>query len=125
MPNLGDFDHVMLEDTFVLEWSVAPTQIVFYVLAHLRPEHPQASSPASGDWACYRPANLVFPNVSECSGLLPKSEVPSTTDPDGSVDYGTIDALSEPSPGTFNICGDFGDVLIRSDPPRLDVESVA
>jgi hypothetical protein len=123
--NLSEFDHVMLDDTFVLEWCVSPAEVVFHVLAHLRPEHPQASSPAPGDWACYRPANIVFPNVAECSGLLPKSEVASTIDPDGSIDYGTIDALLEPNAGTFRICGNFGDVLIRSDSPRLDIESVA
>jgi hypothetical protein len=123
--NLSEFDAVMLEDTFVLEWHVAPAELVFRVLAHLRPEHAQATAPGPGDWACYRPGKIVFPNVTHCSGLLPEGDVRSTIDPDGSVDYGTIDAFLEPIPGTFRICGDFGDVQIRSDPPRLDLESVA
>ena len=41
------------------------------------------------------------------------ADTPANTDPDGSKDYGNIDALSE-SEGGYAIAGDFGTVAVKA-----------
>ncbi len=54
--SFGAFDNIVLEDTFVFSWHRAHDLLTFNVLASLLQSHPEASPPASRDWACYRPA---------------------------------------------------------------------
>ncbi len=108
------FDNILLEDTFVLSWHQGTDSLTFHVLASLLQSHPDASPPAAGDWACYRPGILEFSGVSAIRGLLPQESVVSTTDPDGSVDFGTIDDLALVGPGEYRIVGEFGVVTVAA-----------
>lgn len=108
------FENILLEDTFVLSWHQDVGVLTFRVLASLLQSHPDASVPAGGEWACYKPGIIKFSSVSSVRGLLPPESVVSTTDPDGSVDYGTIDCLAQTGPGEYRIIGDFGVVTVAA-----------
>ena len=108
------FDNILLEDTFVLSWRQDNDSLRFEVLASLLQSHPDALPPADGEWACYRPGIIQFSGVSAIRGLLPQESVVPTTDPDGSVDYGTIDGLALVGPGEYRVAGEFGVVTVAA-----------
>jgi hypothetical protein len=105
---------IYLEDTFVIGWHEGHESLTFYVLASLEQTHPQASAPASGDWACYRPCIIQFVGVSSISGLLRQESVKPGADASGDVDYGNIDSFKLVDSGEYRIVGDFGDVLVAA-----------
>ena len=94
--------------------------LIFDLDASLWPEHPNYEVPKPNEWTCYKRSQLVFSGVRSASGLLSVSEVRGYTHPDGSVDFGNIDSLSE-IPNGFNIIGDFGDVIVIAENMRLHV----
>ncbi|MGL6213046.1 hypothetical protein [Billgrantia desiderata] len=108
------FDNILLEDTFVLSWHQDARVLIFRVLASLLQSHPAASLPTAGEWACYRPGIIEFSEVSSVCGLLQMECVVSTTDPDGSIDYGTIDGLVKIGQGQYRIIGEFGVVTVSA-----------
>ena len=119
------FEDVLLEDTFVFSWRQSSESLVFEVLASLLQSHPDAAAPASGDWACYRPALIEFAGVSSVSGLLPQEAVSATRDASGTVDYGCIDELSCTSPGNYRIAGEFGVVTVAAERVSLLLSGAA
>ena len=108
------FDNILLDDTFVFSWHQDADVLTFRVLASLLQSHPDASAPVAGEWACYKSGIIEFSGVSSVHGLLPQESVASTTDPDGSVDYGTIDNLAQTRQGEYRISGDFGVVTVAA-----------
>ena len=119
------FDNILLEDTFVLSWHQAAASLTFNVLASLLQSHPEASPPASGEWACYRPGVIQFSGVSSIGGLLSQGAVIPTKDPDGSVDYGCINDLSLVRPGEYRIAGEFGVVTVVAREVSLILDAAA
>ena len=119
------FDDILLEDTFVLSWRQSSDSLSFSVLASLMQNHPQATPPASGEWACYQPGLIQFSGVSSVSGLLPQESVLPTRDADGSVDYGCIDELSLVQPGEYRIAGEFGVVTVAASGVSLALGAAA
>lgn len=119
-PDMREFRHVDLNDTFVLSWAVTDDALVFTVEASLWPGHPLYTTPPKADWTCYRKASLSFPGLTQVEGLCSMAESASTTDPDGSIDYGTIDALQKNDDGSYHVSGDFGKVTIYSDALDFD-----
>jgi len=118
---ISDFDNVLVEDTFVLAWQRSANCLVFDVIVSLLPTHPNYESPKPGEWACYKKGNLRFSAVTNVNGLLSPEDTANTTDPDGSVDYGTIDLLERQRDGRFRLVGDFGDVLVDADDVSLAI----
>ena len=116
------FVGVDLEDSFVLGWALRADAFVVDLEASLWPGHPSYEPPLPGSHTCYKPARLVFPAVREISGLLPKAELDPSHDPDGSIDYGTIEALSS-SGAQHRIVAEFGVVSLQSSPPLLTITS--
>ena len=110
--SIDAISNILLEDTFVLAWHQGPESLTFHILASLLQTHPEASPPATGDWACYRPGIIQFSGVSSVRGLLHQASVNRTTDAEGSVDYGCIDNLSSTQAGEYRITGEFGDVSV-------------
>ena len=110
--SIDAFDDILLEDTFVFSWCRGADSLTFNVLASLLQRHPEASPPADGEWACYRPGQIRFLGVSSVAGLLPQESVARTIDPDGGVDFGCIDELLVVRPGEDRISGEFGVVTV-------------
>lgn len=115
------FRSVDLTDSWVLSWRQVDGNLVFEVDASLWPGHPRYAEPPKGDWTCYRSATLTFPRARHVEGLRSMATTQSSTDPDGSVDYGSIDTLCRNEDGSYLLIGDFGEVTIRSDELRFDV----
>jgi hypothetical protein len=113
-PDMEIFRGVSLTDSCVLSWRQVDGSLIFEIEASLWPGHPRYAEPPKGDWTCYRLAILTFPQASLVEGLRAMAEAPSTTDPDGSVDYGTIDTLLRNEDGSYLLIGDFGEVTIHS-----------
>src|SRR5690606_15402008 len=111
---MTEFDGVDLEDTFVLGWQHDPEaqSLRFDVEASLRPTHPRYRQPKPGEWTCYRRGALTFTGVTGVKGLRAQEQVRPDRDPDGSTDYGSLDALWQEGPSSFRIAGRFGDVEV-------------
>jgi hypothetical protein len=114
-PDMPEFQHVEITDCFVLSWGETDGDLVFTVEASLWPGHPRYTTPPKTQWTCYRKATLRFPGLKHVEGLLPMPKTQSATDPDGSVDYGTIDSLWREDDDSYRLYGDFGEVTIHSD----------
>jgi hypothetical protein len=105
------FRGIDLTDSFVLSWSHDGNELTFELEASIWPDSEYYSKPQNGEYTCYRKAALKFTGVQSINGLKSINLVPSTIDPDGSTDYGNIDALSQTETG-FYLSGDFGSVNI-------------
>jgi len=112
--NIDAFSNILLQDTFVLAWDQGAESLSFHVLASLLQSHPNASPPAAGHWACYKPGIIQFTGVTSINGLLPQASVNRTTDAAGSVDYGCIDNISLVGLGQYHIAGEFGVVTVAA-----------
>jgi len=115
---------VMIDDCFVYGWRQVAEVLIFEIDASLWPGNPHHEKPRAGEWTCYKRAELVFSGVREVSGLLPMQIVRSNTDHDGTIDYDTIEGLTE-IPGGFGIIGDFGDVTIMAERMQLEFSTQA
>ncbi len=113
-----EFANVMVQDCWVLGWRAENDSLIFDVEASLSVGHPHYEPPKSGEWACYKAAQIVFSGVREVSGLRPLPSVRATVGPDASVDYGSIDSISQESNG-YLIVGEFGNVLVSASTVRL------
>jgi len=106
---MSDIQNIYLEDSFVLDWTNDGSDIVFTMEFSLLPEHPRYAKPKENEWTCYRRGVWAFKSVRNLSGLKKKEEVKRSVDPDGSVDFGTIDEFND-SEGNISLSGDFGTV---------------
>jgi hypothetical protein len=117
-PDMPEFNGIDLSESYVLGWSTGGGELRFELDAVLTPAHPKYSIPPPHEWACYRRATLVFPEVTLIRGLASLDDVRASVDAAGELDYGNIDTLEALEHG-YRIVGDFGDVLVESSAPRL------
>lgn len=116
------FKGIDLNDSFVLNWRNEKDLLSFELEASIWPDSEYYSKPKQNEYTCYRRATLEFIGVSKVSGLKPKKSVPSSTDPDGTVDYGNIDELNI-GEGIFTLSGDFGTVSILGGELRFEIHT--
>lgn len=119
---LEKFRGIDLTDSFVLGWRHEGQSVIFDLEASIWPESEHYLSPKPDEYTCYRRATLSFKNVFECTGLLPMSSAPNSTDATGEVDFGNIDSLQILSNG-FSLEGDFGAVNIKGDKLEFEVHT--
>jgi len=116
------FRGIDLNDSFILNWNCSDNRLSFAVDASIWPESEYYTKPKKGEYTCYRKATLEFIGINKVSGLVSIESAQSTTDPDGSIDYGNIDSLEE-SDGSFHLSGDFGTVNISGGEVHFEVHS--
>ena len=116
------FKGIDLNDSFVLNWTHIDDQLTFELEASVWPESLYYSTPKANEYTCYRKAVLKFANTQKISGLNSMDSVQSTTDLDGSKDYGNIDTLCQTESG-FNLSGDFGSVTIQGGELSFEVHT--
>ena len=116
------FKGIDLHDSFVLNWSHENDNLSFELEASIWPESKHYTVPKKNEHTCYRKATLEFVGVKNISGLKPRESVQSSTDPDGSIDYGNIDDLKAVE-GSFIVVGDFGTVTIQGGELRFEVHT--
>ena len=108
------FKGIDLYDSFVLGWSLKNHDLTFRLEVSVWPDSEYYKRPKAGEHTCYLKATLRFTQVSHVQGLLSQAVAESTTDPDGSTDYGTIEGL-QIRQGHYLIEGDFGRVEFFAD----------
>ena len=116
------FKGIDLNDSFVLSWVQEADLLRFELEASIWPDSVYYSKPEDDEYTCYRKATLMFRGVQSTVGLKPIDSVPSTTDPDGTVDFGNIETLSQTENG-FQLSGDFGSVNIVGGELRFEVHT--
>lgn len=115
------FEHVYLEDSYVLDIQINPSSAEFLLRVVLTEDHPLYNAPLSGEKYCYRNGLLRFTNVERVE-WLEKSMMPYT-DATGSVDYGNIDEFYL-SDEHYYLNGDWGELKITSSPPTLEIKGI-
>ncbi|MGO4249495.1 hypothetical protein AB4Y87_19955 [Paenarthrobacter sp. RAF54_2] len=81
-----------LDDSYVLDIQASRGRLAITMEFALAPERPPYSPALPGEQYCYRKGVLVFEGVTELNWTGQLTSRPSR-DPDGSIDYGNIDAL--------------------------------
>lgn len=115
----GDFKHIYLEDSFVLNIEESEIQISFTVEMVLTENHPLYTPPSSRDKYCYKTGKIIFRRLESVSWI--SKNMQQFIDADETVDYGNID-LFELNPDGYHILGDWGEVIIEA--PSLKLEWV-
>ena len=113
----NEFKGIYLEDSFVLEIKESEEEVSFAVEMVLTKEHPMYSKPKRKEQYCYRRAKIIFKGLKKVKWL--KKNIKPFTDADGSEDFGNIDSFELLS-GGYHLRGDWGEVIIFSDPPSLE-----
>ena len=106
------FKGIDLNDSFVLNWSQEGSRLTIDIEASIWPESKYYSEPKKNEYTCYKKAVLSFIGVESIQGLKPIDAAHSTTDLDGTMDYGNIDSLHS-TPNGFEVKGAFGSVKIK------------
>jgi hypothetical protein len=116
------FKGIDLNDSFVLDWSYENNRLCFELEASIWSESKYYVEPKLDEYTCYRKATLQFVTTVSVTGLKPKSAVMSSTDPDGSIDYGNIDTLQVVD-GGFELTGNFGHLKISGGELRFEIHT--
>ena len=121
--NQDNLKGIDLTDSFVLSWRTEDDSLIFNVEFSLWPESEFYTPPKPNQYTCYRKSSLIFTNVSQLNGLKSMKETQSTTDPDGTIDYGNIDEFTSNSDNNVWMSGDFGEVKLRCDNWDIQITS--
>jgi len=111
---LTGFDHLYLEDSYVLEILEEAAEVRFEMEFVLTEQHPDFQLPRAGEQYCYRRGTIWFPKVAEVAELL-RQDVRSQ-DATGETDMGNIDSF-EWCGGRYRLEGDWGRLDIRCGKP--------
>jgi hypothetical protein len=101
-----------LTDTAVMGWEQKNDTLEFDLDISIWPTSEFYLEPQKKEWTCYRRGSLRFNDVVTICGLKKMTDTVSSTDPDGSKDFGNIDHFEERN-GKVLIIGDFGRVTIE------------
>lgn len=116
------FENIYLEDSYVLGIKYSGRELSFIMELVLTENHPMYSPPKESEQYCYRNGEMIFKNVSEVKWI--NRSMQPNIDFDGAVDYGNIDSF-ELSEGGYHLEGDWGEVIVYSSEPELELKSPA
>lgn len=112
----NDFEHVYLEDSFVLGIEELEEQVIFNLAVVLVESHPLYVTPKEDEQYCYKRGRIFFHNV-ESVRWINKNMQPAT-DANGEVDFGNIDVF-ELTVNGYYLEGSWGEMTIKSSKPLL------
>jgi hypothetical protein len=108
---LPGFEHLYLEDSWVLGVHESDDELRFDVEAVLTESHPDWHPPKDREVYAYKRLALVFARPRQVTWLRRMSGPPAV-DASGEVDYGNID-LFEWENDTYELEGEWGRVRVR------------
>jgi hypothetical protein len=115
-PGIPGFEHVYLEDSFVLDIEIRYRHIRFSMDLVLTPGHPEYRAPEVGEHHCYRRGRIDFDDVTEVHWVGQIG--PPALDAAGEADLGGIDSFISRGK-SFALEGDWGQMEIVSSPPTV------
>lgn len=113
---LVGFEHVHLENSFVLDIQASPGRLRLDVEVVLAPGHPDHRPPAPDELNCYARATIDFPNLRTLTWT--GQGTPPAVDASGETDYGGIDTFFWDGT-SFHLEGDWGVIDLVSAPPVI------
>lgn len=117
---LPGFEHLYLEDSFVLGLVEGSHDLCLSMELVLTPTHPDYRPPCRGTRHCYRAGAIRFAGV-RSKQWLHRTFRPSA-DASGSVDYGSIDTFLFAA-GVYYLEGIWGELRIEADSASVDLSS--
>ncbi len=119
---LPGFEHVHLEDSFVLGMVEGDRDLRLSMELVLTPAHPEYRPPPKDRRHCYRAGTILFAGI-RSKQWLHRTFRPST-DASGQVDYGNIDTFVFDT-GIYLLEGEWGEVRIEADTVSLHLDPAA
>jgi hypothetical protein len=118
---LLEFKAIDLTQSFILSWSIERGSLLVDVDLCLLPDHAFYEKPRPAEKACYRAALIDFPH---CEAAADSASSGRPTDSVRRLRPGKIEGLKRTGEGHYEICGDFGRVVIRADRPMVRLKSL-
>jgi hypothetical protein len=119
---LSGFEHLYLEDSFVLGMVEGDRDLRLSMKLVLTPAHPGYQAPPKGTQHCYRVGTILFSGI-RSKQWLHRTFRPST-DASSQVDYGSIDTFLSDA-GVYVLEGDWGEVRIEADTVSVHLHPAA
>jgi hypothetical protein len=116
------FENIYLEDSYVLGCEAKKASVEIFIEAVITEKHPLYSQPLPGEVYCYRRMKIQFPR-SQRYHLIPNPMNP-IPNADGSIDWGNIDEFFLADDGTYHLIGEWGEIAIASDAPKLILDAI-
>jgi hypothetical protein len=112
---LPGFEHLYLEDSWVLGVEESPDELRFDVEAVMTEDHPEWHPRRPNEQYAYKRLAVVFHKPRHVTWVARMTWAPAV-DASGEVDYGNIDVFTWEG-SLFDLQGDWGHVLVEGDPP--------
>jgi hypothetical protein len=122
---LREFASVDLAESFVLTWKFASGELLIDVDLFLCPTHPFYEKPRPSQGACFRPAEIQFPECTVLNGVRPDDPDSDIADIASAVGSGKISDLQRIGEGVYRLSGQFGDIEICAERPILRLKEIA
>jgi hypothetical protein len=113
---LPGFEHIYLEDSYLLGVSESHGGLCFDVEAVLTGQHPRWSPGKPGEAYTYLRIAIVFSNPRSVTWL--QRPMKPVVGPDGQIDYGNVDSFIWQN-GHYELAGEWGRVMIEGEPPSV------
>lgn len=117
---LEGLEHINLVDSYVTKIIQMPTFLDFYVDFALRKSHRAYTTPKPDEAHCYREGKIRFANPADL--VWKRVNVQPMSDPDGSVDLGSMDYVNlDPDTGLFEVGGGGVQCRFKSEMPVVEL----
>lgn len=114
---LRGFEHLYLEDSWVLSIEATENSLAFDMDLVLRESHPNYRPPRAGEQYCYRRGFVTFTGVTTLTWTGQGG--PPATDANGEQDLGSIDEF-EIADNRYTMSGDFGRIQLIAQLPTVE-----
>lgn len=117
---LSDFQHIYLEDSFVLGIEESSSKLSFKMEFVLTEKHPLYHKPIENEQYCYKKGEIIFSKTEKIKWNQ-KSFKNLSMDSTGEPDMGNIDGFYIEN-DIYHLNGDWGDVEVSSEIPKIVLE---
>ncbi|MEN3971406.1 hypothetical protein WJS89_01825 [Sphingomicrobium sp. XHP0235] len=112
------FENAYLEDSYLLGFMAEGTDLRLKVLFALTQDHPLHENPKPGEAHCYREGYLIIEHPMEIQTKPARTFL--TTDPDGSIDLGSIE-LHRLAEGNYLLVTEWFEASFKSEKLSIEV----
>jgi hypothetical protein len=121
---LREFASVDLAESFALSWQFTSGALLIDVDLFLCSTHPFYEKPRPSQGACFRPAEIQFPECTALDGVSSDDPDADTSDIASAFGSGKISNLCRIGEGLYQLSGVFGDIKIRAERPILRLREI-